>query len=149
MLAHSLWQRRLEQGLVLAAILAVNAGSARAQSDTARQPQGGTRVITGIVTDTAGAPIPYVSIRLDARLVATDDSGRFQLQVDRTKRVTLRVRRIGFTPTDVRIEAGTDTTVTLALIPLTQTLPGRTVAGAFAEAIDGPEGFWTDMQASC
>lgn len=121
MLAYSFWQRRLEQGLALAMILGVTAGSAHAQ---------GTRVITGIVRDTSGVPIPYVSIRLDARLVATDDSGRFQLQVDRTKRVTLQVRRIGFTPTDVRVEAGTDTTVTLALIPLTQTLPGRTVAGA-------------------
>ena len=99
--------------------LAVSTGAAGAQ---------GTRVITGIVRDTSGVPIPYVSIRLDARLVATDDSGRFRLQVDPSKRLTLQIRRLGFAPTDLRIEAGTDTTVVLALIALTQTLPGRTVA---------------------
>jgi len=111
----SLWQKVL----ALTAIVAVTGGAARAQ---------GTRVITGIVRDTSGAPIPYASIRLDARLVATDDSGHFRLQVDPTKRLILQIRRLGFAPTDLRIEAGTDTTVVLTLIPLTQTLPGTKVS---------------------
>ena len=115
---YSLW-RRSGWSLTLTALLAVTASVAHAQ---------GTRVITGIVRDTSGVPIPYASIRLDSRLVATDDSGRFRLQVDGAKRITLQMRRIGFAPTNLRIEAGTDTTVVVTLIPTTQTLPGTMVS---------------------
>jgi hypothetical protein len=74
------------------------------------------RTITGAVTDSAGAPIPYVNIDGGARYrTLTNASGEWSLRLPPTESIEVAVRRIGYLPAKVRIERGADTTITVAL----------------------------------
>ncbi len=84
--------------------------------------QGEPRVIRGTVTDTAGAAVPYVNVRVGRDLRVTDDSGRFSVALNDRKATKLEFRRIGYVPTDVQLAAGGDTTLSVALIPNAQLL---------------------------
>ena len=84
--------------------------------------QGEQRLIRGTVTDTAGAVVPYVNVRVGHDLRVTDDSGRFSVALSDRKGKRLEFRRIGYLPTDVQLAAGGDTTLSVALIPNAQLL---------------------------
>lgn len=91
-----------------------------------------TRRLTGIVVDSAGAAIPYAQIAVDRTNSVTraDEAGRFALEGVSTRRVQLRVRRIGFLPAMFAVgEAGADTVreLRIRLTPIVPLLDGVTV----------------------
>ena len=65
----------------------------------------GKRTIAGSVVDAVGGiPVPYADVALDGgRPVLSDGEGRFTVVVSSRDSVRLRVRRIGFAPTEVVI----------------------------------------------
>ncbi len=88
------------------------AGAAAAQTS-------GNRIVSGMTADSTGRVVPYVTIWFGgtARTVS-DDSGRFRVELPREAGVTVQLRRLGFAPTDVRLEPGGDTAVAITLVPV-------------------------------
>jgi hypothetical protein len=89
--------------------------------------QGEQRLVRGTVTDTAGAAVAYVNVRIGRDLRVTDDSGRFSVALNDRKATKLELRRIGYFATDVQLAAGGDTTLSVVLIPNAQLLSGAVV----------------------
>lgn len=83
----------------IVALLLATAGSLRAQGN------GGT--ITGVVRDTAGAPVAgaEVSVRGSAR-ARTDSAGRFVLSGLGSDKYTVYARKLGFAPTSFDVSLG-------------------------------------------
>ncbi len=80
---------------------------------------GGTRVLSGVAADTSGNRVPYVTVWFaGTRRTVSDDSGRFRVELPREAGVTVQLRRLGFAPTDVRLEFGGDTAMTITLVPV-------------------------------
>ena len=69
-------------------------------SMTPRQvaPQGGARLVHGVVTDTTGQPLPDARVAAigSAFTATTDARGRFILNAPRTGNIELQIRKIGF-----------------------------------------------------
>ena len=75
-----------------------------------------TRTVTGAVTDSGGRPIPYVNIDGGPRhRTLTDASGGFTMVLSAREGLDIAVRRIGFLPARLRVEAGGDTTVSVSM----------------------------------
>lgn len=89
-------------------------------------PALGQRVITGLVLDPAGAPVPYANLDLGTRRFVADDSGRFRMSVGSGPGV-VHVRRIGFKPTNKDYPAGGDTSITLHLEPAARQLEAAVI----------------------
>jgi hypothetical protein len=82
--------------------------------------------IRGVVRDTTGQPIALVNIQFGLnRRTVSDDSGRFQIRAAGSG--TLIVRRIGYQPATIVVDAPADTVLTIMLVPLAQSLPMRVV----------------------
>ncbi|MBQ0121990.1 MAG: carboxypeptidase-like regulatory domain-containing protein, partial [Bacteroidales bacterium] len=67
-----------------------------------------SKVVSGIITDKTGEPVPYVSVVLarDGAIVTggmTDDNGRFQIKVDAGK-YTLTAEFIGYSKETMQVE---------------------------------------------
>jgi hypothetical protein len=104
--------------LLLAALLALPV-TAVAQENT-------TTVIVGRVVVRGGEPLPYASVTINGRNAQfTDSLGRFQVEGIASGNVTLRARRIGFSPAEqvVRIERGDTVRATLQMTRLAIQLP--------------------------
>lgn len=104
--------------LVFAALLTLPL-SVAAQENT-------TTVIVGRVAMQGGGPVPYASVTLNGKNAQfTDSLGRFQVEGIAAGNVTLRARRIGFTPVEqvVRIQRGDTARVTLEMSRLAIQLP--------------------------
>jgi hypothetical protein len=87
------------------------------------------RVIQGVVRDARDQPVPSVSVRGDGvRTTITDDSGRFRLEIAHRNRMTFELRRVGFLPARVGVHAGSDTTISVMILPAAQALPGLEVS---------------------
>jgi hypothetical protein len=88
--------RSLPLLVALAGVATVAPDRAAAQ-EPARQPDA---VITGRVTDTLGAPLPYCFVRLEnaPSAVLCDSTGRFRLAGARRQLTTFEVRRLGYVP---------------------------------------------------
>lgn len=110
--------------IVLAALLGVPA-LVSAQENT-------TTVIIGRVAVRGGGPLPYAAVTINGRNQQFADSlGRFQVEGIAAGNVTLRSRRIGFSPAEqvVRIQRGDTVRVTLEMTRLAIQLPAvQTVA---------------------
>src|SRR3954470_8102499 len=77
----------------------------------------GTRMVSGVVTDTDNRPVAKVILELaGVRSVTTDDSGRFRLQIPHQERVAIDVRRVGFRPSRFGLKAGGDTNVSVMML---------------------------------
>jgi hypothetical protein len=103
---------------VVALLLAVPA-LASAQVNT-------TTVIMGRVTVAGGGALPYASITINGKNAQfTDSLGRFQIEGISAGNVTLRSKRIGFTPAEERvfISRGDTVRVTLQMTRLAIRLP--------------------------
>jgi hypothetical protein len=94
-----------------------------ASSAAAQAPVG---TVTGLVTDSGGAPISgaevaVVGISVRAR---TDDRGTFRLTKVRAGLASLEVRRLGFRPasSETVVQVGATTSVDLRLLPLARVL---------------------------
>jgi hypothetical protein len=78
-----------------------------------------TRRISGTVLDSTGTPIPYANIDGGPRYrTLTNASGEWALTLPAKDRIQIAIRRIGFLPGKLDLEAGGDTSVTVVLQPL-------------------------------
>jgi hypothetical protein len=110
--------------LAVLATIAV-AGGLRAQENT-------TTVLMGRVSVNGGGGLPHAAITINGKNPQfTDSVGRFQIEGVASGEVTLRARRIGFSPAEqkVRVNRGDTVRVTLVMTRLAIQLPAvRTVA---------------------
>lgn len=107
MLHHSRWSA------AVAAILALLPAQLTAQ---------GPNSLRGRVTDESGRPVSFAQIQLDPgdRRVVADQSGDFTIASIPDGEYQLRVRRIGFEPTQVMVRfpfAGPSLTITMTSLP--------------------------------
>jgi hypothetical protein len=104
-------------------------------------------MLRGIVVEESGVPLSYANVQVNygVRLVA-DDSGRFQFPYEEGTR-TLLVRRIGFEPVELRLQAKPDTALRIVLKPIAVQLKEVTVvaAGAAYRSLD-IHGFYARMR---
>jgi hypothetical protein len=114
-------------GRVLVSVAAVGLAFTAAVRPSVAQP----RVVRGLVSDHRSRPIASAAVIAAGAGAAggavTDDSGRFQIEIPHQNRVTFDVRRVGFMPSRVGLDAGGDTNVTVLLLPATTVLPGVAV----------------------
>ena len=104
------------------------------------------RVLRGRVTDTEGAPLSYASIQLNGgRRFIADDSGRFTMPSP-SGRLSLLVRRIGFSPEEVRIDAAPDTAIRVRMTAFATTLPEQRITGRAAFVSLDLHGFYQRMR---
>jgi carboxypeptidase family protein len=108
-------------------------------------PQPASRIIRGVVRDTAGLPVPRVTVFVDTvATLATDDSGTFRAEVSSANSVTLNFRRLGFRSKKLIVHAPLDTLLTVVLVPVVQPLPSKTVETERSRALD-LHGFYERM----
>lgn len=76
----------------------------------------GRRTVSGTITDSAGAPIPYVSIDGGPRYrTLANASGEWTLVLPPSEGLDVAIRRIGYLPARIRVERGADTTISVSL----------------------------------
>jgi Carboxypeptidase regulatory-like domain len=87
-----------------------------------------TRTLAGATTDTAGRPVPYVTVWFaGTRRTASDDSGRFRVSLPNEREVRVTFQRLGYRPFDLRLAAGSDTSVAIALVPVAARLAAQRI----------------------
>jgi len=78
-----------------------------------------TRRVSGTVLDSTGTPVPYANIDGGPRYrTLSNASGEWTLTLPAKAKVQIAIRRIGFLPGKLDLEAGGDTSVTVRLQPL-------------------------------
>jgi hypothetical protein len=81
-----------------------------------------TRMIRGVVTDSANRPIPRVNVTAFELGTTTDDSGGFRLRLPTHNAAVIELRRLGFAPARFGFRAGDDTTIAVTMLPNVQQL---------------------------
>jgi hypothetical protein len=77
-----------------------------------------TRVIQGSVVDSSNRALAAVQVSTPhGSTVLTDERGRFRLRVSATSDVTIDFRRLGLTPTRYSFAEGSDTSLTIVMLP--------------------------------
>ena len=85
------------------------------------------RVLNGRVTTTEGEPIAYANFTINGgRRWVSDDSGRFSIPFN-TSSAKIIFRRIGFEPTEVKLESMPDTAIRVRLVMVARTLEAQIV----------------------
>ena len=85
------------------------------------------RVLRGRITTTSGEPIAYANFTINGgRRLVSDDSGRFSVPFNVTS-ATLIFRRIGFEPTEVKLDAMPDTAIRVRMAMVARTLEAQVV----------------------
>lgn len=82
------------------------------------------------VTGLGGQPVPYANVGVNGVRRMADDSGRLAIDIAPPQRLVLDVRRIGFRPRHVEVDAIGDSTVAIELEPSVQHLAGSTITAA-------------------
>lgn len=111
------------------ALLALVAASAVAQQPTVPAAPRQTRVVAGIIRDSAGAPLGGSQVSLGARgPVPTSPDGRFVITGVPVGLAELAVHRVGYRPfsMDVDVEAAARDSIDVVLQPLPVRLAGVT-----------------------
>jgi carboxypeptidase family protein len=104
------------------------------------------RVLRGRVTDTEGAPLSYASVQVNGgRRYIADDSGRFTMPSP-TGRFSLLVRRIGFSPEELKIDAAPDTAIRVRMTAVATALPEQRITGRAAFQSLDLNGFYRRMR---
>ena len=104
------------------------------------------RLLRGRVTDTEGAPLSYASIQVNGgRRFIADDSGRFTMPSP-TGRFSLLVRRIGFSPEELKIDAAPDTAIRVRMTAFATVLPEQRITGRAAFRSLDLSGFYRRMR---
>ena len=81
------------------------------------------RVVRGVILDSRDQPVAAATVSLvRGATVASDDSGKFQLEITHRDRVVFEIRRLGFMPSRFDLAAGGDTSVSVLLLPTAQQL---------------------------
>lgn len=110
------------------------------------EPNPSERVLRGRVADTEGAPLSYASIQLNGgRRFIADDSGRFTMPSP-TGRFSLLVRRIGFSPEELKIDAAPDTAIRVRMTAFATSLPEQRITGRAAFVSLDLNGFYRRMR---
>jgi hypothetical protein len=81
------------------------------------------RIVRGVVVDSGSRPVR--DVRISARglaAVATDDLGRFRVQLAAREAVALDLRRLGFMPARYSLAPGGDTALVITMLPAVQQL---------------------------
>jgi len=95
---------------------------------TTASAQTGERAIIGAIADSGGRPVPHVTVWLaGVQRSVSDDSGRFRLTARRDQLLKVDFRRLGYRPSQLRLEAGSDTSVSILLVPVAAQLPATHV----------------------
>jgi hypothetical protein len=104
------------------------------------------RVLRGRVTDTEGAPLSYASVQVNGgRRFLADDSGRFTIPSP-AGRFSLLVRRIGFSPEELKIDAAPDTAIRVRMTAFATVLPEQRIIGRAAFVSLDLHGFYRRMR---
>jgi hypothetical protein len=104
------------------------------------------RLLRGRVIDTEGSPLSYASVQLNGgRRFIADDSGRFTMPSP-SGQFSLIVRRIGFSPEEVKLEAAPDTAVRVRMRALAVSLPEQRITGRAAFVSLDLSGFYRRMR---
>lgn len=126
-------------GLGLIALLGVLLG----EPTQAQFPE--QRVVTGIVKDSAGREVPYVNVILPrGRLIVSNQGGEFSFPFAGKDAVPMTIRRLGFRAIDLRLPPGGDTTVTIVLEPVPQTLQTTVIQTERMRTLDS-RGFYSRL----
>ena len=105
------------------------------------------RVISGRVTDAEGTPLAYATIQLNGgRRFVSNDTGRFRIPVNVSGALSLLVRRIGYSRTELKLAAMPDTAVHVRMEQLATPLPEtRVTASSPFRSLD-IHGFYRRME---
>jgi hypothetical protein len=104
------------------------------------------RVLRGRVTDSEGAPLSYASVQLNGgRRFIADDSGRFTMPSP-TGGFSLLVRRIGFSPEELKIDAAPDSAIRVRMTAVATSLPEQRITGRAAFVSLDLHGFYRRMR---
>ena len=110
------------------------------------EPNPSERVLSGRITDTEGAPLSYASVQVNGgRRFMADDSGRFSMPSP-TGRFSLLVRRIGFSPEELKIDAAPDTAIRVRMTAFATSLPEQRITGRAAFVSLDLSGFYRRMR---
>jgi hypothetical protein len=87
-----------------------------------------SEVVRGRVILADGSPIAYANVQLNGgRRFVTDDSGRFTIPVNTSGGFSLLVRRIGFSPEELKLSNRPDTAVRILMKAVAHALPTQLV----------------------
>jgi hypothetical protein len=104
------------------------------------------RLLRGRVIDTEGLSLSYASVQLNGgRRFIADDSGRFTMPSP-SGQFSLIVRRIGFSPEEVKFEAAPDTAIRVRMKVLAASLPEQRITGRAAFVSLDLNGFYRRMR---
>lgn len=104
------------------------------------------RTLRGRVTDTEGAPLSYASVQVNGgRRYIADDSGRFTFSTP-SGRFNLLVRRIGFSPEELKFETAPDTAIRVRMTAVAAALPEQRITGRAAFTSLDLGGFYRRMK---
>jgi hypothetical protein len=104
------------------------------------------RIVTGTVIDSAGQPISYVSIDGGPRYrTLTNASGEWSLKLPPKESIEVAIRRIGYLPGQVRVLAGSDTTIAVSLQRLAVLLTTQVVRAQQQVRTLETRGFYSRM----
>jgi hypothetical protein len=110
------------------------------------EPNPSDRVVRGRVTDIDGGALAYASIQVNGgRRYLSDDSGRFTITPP-AGRFSLLVRRIGFSPEEIKLDAPPDTTIRVRMTAVATALPEQRITGRAAFASLDLSGFYRRMK---
>ncbi len=122
---------------------ALGSSGAAQNAPTPPRPEGpsGTGIVTGVVRDDAGAPIPDVRVMIEgsARQARTNQAGSFQLDGVAAGVRELVVRKLGFREARAALRVRPDSAIGVAitLVAAPQALPGVVVEGALFNQVAG------------
>jgi len=104
------------------------------------------RNIRGTVTDSAGRPIVYATVRTTGQSrTTTDDSGRFYYRAIQRGELSLRVLRMGYEPEIIRLSPAGDTTLRITLASIPRLLAANEISAARSSRRLAENGFYARM----
>lgn len=115
-------------------------------SIAAAAPSGGRPLLRLRVTGPGAQAVAYANVGVNGIRRIADDSGRLAIEIAPPQRMVLDVRRIGFRPRQVEVEASGDSTLAIELEPSIQQLAGTTVTAAQPRKSLELSGFYRRIQ---
>jgi hypothetical protein len=110
------------------------------------EPNPSDRVLRGSVTDLDDRALAYASVQVNGgRRYLSDDSGRFTIPPP-AGRFSLLVRRIGFAPEEIKLDARPDTAIRVRMTAVATALPEQRITGRAAFASLDLGGFYRRMK---
>jgi hypothetical protein len=110
------------------------------------KPNPSDRVVRGYVMDTEGGALAYATVQINGgRRYIADDSGRFSIEPP-SGRFSMLVRRIGFSPEEIKFAAAPDTAIRVRMTAFATALPEQRITGRAAFVSLDLNGFYKRMK---